>query len=208
MPREGHRFFAWGFDRLGRRADAHGTEARRLALLAPAGGLVVEVGAGTGLNLARYPPAVTSVVAVEPDPHMLKRLRGVAREAPVPTEVVRGRAERLPIRTGVVDTLVASLVLCSVTDPGAALAEATRVLAPGGRLLFFEHVRSEDPRFARRQDLVERPWGWVGGGCHPNRDTLASIRAAGFAIEELERWDEPGAMFAKPHVLGVAIPPR
>jgi SAM-dependent methyltransferase len=199
MSSDGHRAFAWCLDKLGPRADARGMEARRRALVGPSRGLVVEIGAGTGLNLPHYPSAVTSVVAVEPDPHMVKRLRPATARAAAPVRLVRAQAE---------DTVVCSLVLCSVRDPSRALAEVTRVLAPDGELVFFEHVRSDDPRFARRQDLVERTWGWVGGGCHPNRETVAAIRAAGFAIQDLERWNEPGGMFAKPHVLGRATRAR
>jgi ubiquinone/menaquinone biosynthesis C-methylase UbiE len=94
-----------------------------------------------------------------------------------------------------------------VPDVGGALAEAVRVLRPGGRLLFFEHVRAEDPRLARRQDRYERPWGWFGAGCHPNRDTVGAIRDAGFEIRDVERFDEAGALLAKPHALGWAVKP-
>jgi ubiquinone/menaquinone biosynthesis C-methylase UbiE len=187
--------------------DAHGTSERRRALLSIATGRVAEVGAGTGLNLHHYPAAVTEVVAVEPDPHMFRRLSAAVGSASVPVRLLRSTADDLPFGDGSVDTAVMSLVLCSVPDVGGALAEAVRVLRPGGRLLFFEHVRAEDPRLARRQDRYERPWGWFGAGCHPNRDTVGAIRDAGFEIRDVERFDEAGALLAKPHALGWAVKP-
>jgi ubiquinone/menaquinone biosynthesis C-methylase UbiE len=119
--------------------------------------------------------------------------------------VVDGTAEALPTRDATVDAVVASLVLCTVADPDQALAETRRVLRPGGRLRFYEHVRATDPRLARRQDRLEGLWGWLVGGCHPNRDTVAAITAAGFRLLELDRF-ELAAMppLARPHVLGVA----
>jgi ubiquinone/menaquinone biosynthesis C-methylase UbiE len=168
---------------------------------------VVEIGAGTGLNFAHYPAAVTEVVATEPDPHMLRRAREAAAGAPVPVRVVRAPAERLPFGDGEFDTAVSTLVLCSVRDPASALAEVTRVLRPGGSLLFFEHVRSENPRHARWQDRLERPWGWFSGGCHPNRDTVRNIERAGFRFESLERFPYGPPTPARPHVSGAATRP-
>jgi SAM-dependent methyltransferase len=101
--------------------------------------------------------------------------------------------------------VVASLVLCTVTDLNQALAETRRVLRPGGKLRFYEHVRAEDPRLARWQDRLERPWGWLVGGCHPNRDTVAAINAAGLRLEQLDRFDlQAMPPLARPHVLGLA----
>ncbi|MGH2594444.1 MAG: class I SAM-dependent methyltransferase [Actinomycetota bacterium] len=207
MTERGHPVFAWCFNKLGPRADARGTAERRRSLLADASGQVVEVGAGTGLNLWHYPSAVDEVLAVEPDPHMFRRLALALGRASVPVRLARSRAEDLPVADDSVDAVVMSLVLCSVPDVGAALAEARRVLKPEGRLLFFEHVRAQDPRLARWQDLLDRAWGFFGGGCHPNRDTLGAIEAAGFHMEDIERFDEPGALLAKPHVLGWASNP-
>jgi len=192
---------------MGPRVDASGTSEHRRALLSNAIGRVVEVGAGTGLNLRHYPAAVTEVVALEPDPHMIRWLAGAAGSASAPVELLRASADGLPFEAGSADTVVMSLVLCSVQDVLTALAEARRVLRPGGRLLFFEHVRSDDARMARWQDRLERPWGWFGAGCHPNRDPVAAIREAGFEIRDLERFDEPYALLAKPHVLGWAVTP-
>ncbi len=203
----GHRIFAWFYSKLGPRADARGTAEHRRKLLASARGQVIEVGAGTGLNFPHYPPDVTEVLAVEPDPHMFRRLADATATAGVPVRLQRASAEALPASDASADVVVCSLVLCSVADQATALADVRRVLKPGGRLLFFEHVRSRDPRFARWQDRIERLWGMFGGGCHPNRDTVRAIGDAGFVIDELERFDEPGTLFAKPHVIGSATRP-
>ena len=207
MTDRGHPIFAWGYAKLGPRMDRHGTAERRRALLLRATGRTVEVGAGTGLNLRYYPSTVSEVFAVEPDRSMFRYLVAALPDASVPVRLKRAPAEALPIEEASADTVVMSLVLCSVFDMHAALAEARRILKPGGRLLFFEHVRSENARLARRQDRFERPWGWLGGGCHPNRGTLAAIGLAGFQLQEVERFDEPGAMLAKPHILGWATRP-
>jgi SAM-dependent methyltransferase len=123
----------------------------------------------------------------------------------VPIRVVAGTAEALPAPDGAVDAVVASLVLCTVTDLDQALAEVRRVLRPSGTLHFYEHVRATDPRLARWQDRLERPWGWLVGGCHPNRDTVAAIGAAGLQVVELDRLDVKAMPpLARAHVLGVA----
>jgi ubiquinone/menaquinone biosynthesis C-methylase UbiE len=203
----GHRVFAWGYGKLGPRLDRRGTSDRRRELLSRAAGRTVEVGAGTGLNFRYYPSAVSEVLAVEPDRWMFRYLVAALPNASVPVRLKRAPAEALPVDDGSVQTVVMSLVLCSVVDPDAALAEASRVLEPGGTLLFFEHVRAVGTRLARAQDRFERPWGWVAGGCHPNRDTMGAIAAAGFEVQDVVRFDEPGAMLATPHVLGRAFKP-
>ncbi len=203
---EGHRFFAFAYDKLAPAIERRGTAARRATLLAGASGSVVEIGAGTGLNLGHYPDAVTEVIATEPDPHMLRRLARAAPAAGVPVRMQRARAEALPVEDASADVVVSSLVLCSVPDPAAALAEARRVLRPGGRLFFLEHVRAAPGSSLERwQDRLRRPWGMVSGGCKPNRDTVAAIVEAGFEIEDVDRWDEPGAALARPHVAGTAV---
>lgn len=207
MSERGHPVFAWCYSKLGPRADSRGTAEHRRRLLANAIGHAVEVGAGTGLNLRHYPEAVTEVLAVEPDPHMFRRLVAAMDGATVPVRVRRATADALPVQSESVDTVVMSLVLCSVPDVRTALDEARRVLKPGGRLVFFEHVRSEDPRFSRWQDRLDRPWTLFGAGCHSNRDTLGAIRAAGFEVREVERFDERAAMLARPHILGWAARP-
>jgi ubiquinone/menaquinone biosynthesis C-methylase UbiE len=117
-------------------------------------------------------------------------------------------AEHLPFPDAAFDTVVASLVLCTVADRAQALAEARRVLRPGGTLRFCEHVRADDPQLARWQDRLERPWGWLAGGCHPNRDVVAAITAAGFRMLELDRFDlQIMPLLVRPPVLGLAQRP-
>src|SRR5207247_4273610 len=99
------------------------------------------------------------------------------------------------------------LVLCTVPDQRAALGEIRRVLKPDGRLLFLEHIRSEDPRVARWQDRLQPVWTYLGAGCHPNRDTPAAIERAGFEFERMERFDfSPHLVLDKPHAKGMARP--
>jgi SAM-dependent methyltransferase len=199
-----HPIFARCYARVGHLMDAEIGDHRR-RLLAGLTGRVLEVGAGNGLNFPHYPATVTEVLATEPEPYLRRLALAAARQAPVPIRVVDGTAEALPAPDGAVDAVVASLVLCTVADPEQAVAEVRRVLRPGGRLRFYEHVRAEDPRLARWQDRLERPWGWLVGGCHPNRDTVAAITAAGLRLVQLDRFDlRAMPPPARPHVLGVA----
>lgn len=208
-PRPAHHpVFARFYARVGHLMDAEIIQHRR-RLLAGLAGRVIEVGAGTGLNFPHYPATVTEVLAVEPEPYLRRVALTAARRAPAPIRVVAGTAEALPAEDTAFDTAVASLVLCTVSDLDRALAEIRRVLRPGGRLRFFEHVRADAPRLARWQDRLQRPWGWLAGGCHPNRDTVAAITAAGLDVVELDRFDlQAMPPPARPHVLGVAQRPR
>jgi ubiquinone/menaquinone biosynthesis C-methylase UbiE len=183
-----HPLFARVYARVGHLMDAEIGDHRR-RLLAGLEGRVLEVGAGNGLSFPYYPATVTGVLAIEPEPFLRRQALAAARQAPVPIRVVDGTAEALPTSDGTVDMVVASLVLCTVADPDRSLAEVDRVLRPGGRLHFFEHVRAEDPRLARWQHRLQRPWGWLVGGCHPNRDTVAAITAARLQVVQLDRFD-------------------
>lgn len=184
--------------------DAGLREIRREALSAAAG-RTVDIGAGTGANLPLFPPAVSELTLVEPDPHMLKKLRARTGDGDRPTSVVQAGAETLPFEDASFDTAVFTLVLCTVPNPDAALAEAARVLRPGGKLLFVEHVRSQEAGLARWQDRLERPWRFLGDGCHCNRDTGATIEASPFAVERLERGELPKALpIVRPLLTGSA----
>jgi SAM-dependent methyltransferase len=203
-----HPIFARFYARTGHLMEAEVADHRR-KLLAGSAGLVIEVGAGNGLNFPHYPATVTEVLAVEPEPYLRRLALATARQAPAPIRVVGGSAEALPAKDATFDTAVASLVLCSVADLDRALAEIRRVLRPGGMLRFYEHVRGDAARLARWQDRLEHPWGWLAGGCHPNRDTVESITAAGFRVVELDRFDlQTMPPPVRPHVLGVAQRPR
>jgi ubiquinone/menaquinone biosynthesis C-methylase UbiE len=192
----GHRFFAAIYDRLMSGTEDAGLREMRAELIGEARGRTLELGAGTGLNLTHYGEAVTNLTVTEPDPFMARRLRArVDAEAPpgMTVEIVETPAEKLPFPDASFDTVVSTLVLCSVEDPDAASREIARVLRPEGRLLYLEHVRSEDPKSARWQDRLERPWGWFGAGCHPNRPTAETLVQAGFATEGLEHDKLPKA---------------
>ena len=178
-------------------------------LLAGLEGRVVEIGAGNGMNFAHYPPAVREVVAAEPEPFLRAKAVEAAASAPVPVSVVDAVADRLPYEDASFDAVVFSLVLCTVPDPAIALAEARRVLRPGGELRFFEHVRAASPRKARVQDALDRwgVWPHMVGGCHCARDTGAAIAAAGFAIEQERDFSVgPPWGLTDRHLLGRARP--
>ena len=163
---------------------------RRAELLAGTAGRVLEVGCGEGRNFRHYPPAVREVVAIEPEPYLRRLAERAAGDAAVAVRVLPGSAERLPVDDGGCDVVVCSLVLCSVADQAAALAEVRRVLRPGGELRFFEHVVAHRRSAARVQRRLDSSGVWprVAGGCHLARDTVAAIAGAGLAIERCDRF--------------------
>ncbi|OEU96630.1 class I SAM-dependent methyltransferase [Streptomyces oceani] len=184
-----HPVFARIYPRVNRFAEAHGATEHRRELLADATGCVVEVGAGGGATFRHYPPQVSRVIAVEPEPRLRRLARLVSAEAPVPVEVRAGQAEELPLADGSADGVVVSLVLCSLADVPRALAEARRVLRPGGSLYFYEHVRSTHARLARKQRLLDRVWPLFAGGCRLTRDSEQAVIDAGFSIQRVRRFD-------------------
>jgi len=199
------RGFAALYDRALKGTEEGGLGEMRRKLLAEAWGRVLELGAGTGVNLDLYPAAVEELVLVEPDPHMARqigpKLAASAREA----RVVEASAEQLPFEDASFDTAVATLVLCTIPHADTALAEVARVLKPGGRLLFIEHVRSQDAGLARWQDRLEKPWQFLGDGCHCNRDTVAAIESSPLALDEVEHGSMPKAPpIVRPLVRGSA----
>jgi ubiquinone/menaquinone biosynthesis C-methylase UbiE len=179
---------------------------RRRALLAEARGRVLEIGAGTGLNLRHYPP-VDALVLSEPDRQMTRRLRSRAAGDALSPSVVEAPAVDLPFEDDSFDTVVSTLVLCGVDDQPRALREARRVLRPGGRLLFLEHVRADDPGLAKFQDRMN----WLNRlvvGCDCNRPTLATIEAEQFEVSGLEQTTMPKApKFVRPLIVGTATSP-
>lgn len=207
MRRVRHPLFARFYQRFAAVAERAGASEHRDRLLAGLHGRVVEIGAGNGLNFAHYPATVTEVVAVEPEPYLRARAAEAASTAPVHVMVLDGTADAIPLPDQSVDCGIASLVLCSVADQAAALAELHRVIRPDGELRFYEHVAADDPRWARRQRRSDRVWSWFAGGCHITRHTENAIAAAGFNIETCDRFlFQPclGAKLAAPHIIGRA----
>jgi ubiquinone/menaquinone biosynthesis C-methylase UbiE len=163
--------------------EAAGMRRRRRTLVAEARGRVVEIGAGTGLNVAHYTDAVDELVLTEPEPGMRRKLvRRLERQA-CAARILATPAERLPLADASVDTVVSTLVLCTVDDPESALREIARVLRPDGQLLFIEHVRASSRLLAACQDKLLRPWRGFAGGCVCNRPTVELMRACGFTVE-------------------------
>jgi ubiquinone/menaquinone biosynthesis C-methylase UbiE len=171
----GSRFTAGIYDAFLWLGEQRGMQARRHHLLGAARGVVLELGAGTGLNLSHYPAAIDGLVLTEPSAPMADRIRARRCRLGRSAHVFAASAEALPFQDESFDTVVSTLVLCTVSDPEAAMAEVRRVLRPGGRLLFCEHVRSASPRVARRQDRLADVWAAVADGCRCNRDSLATI---------------------------------
>jgi ubiquinone/menaquinone biosynthesis C-methylase UbiE len=182
----------------------------RRELLHELTGRVIEIGAGHGLNFAFYPPSTEYVLAVEPEPVLRAAALKVAANAEVSIEVVDGVAGQLPADDASFDAAVTSLVLCSVSNQARALSEMQRVLHPGGRLHFYEHVAAHHPVARGVQRLADATlWPRVAGGCHLTRETTTAITAAGFEIEQLRRFNFTPAPPVPPipHVLGIARRP-
>jgi ubiquinone/menaquinone biosynthesis C-methylase UbiE len=195
------RVFAFGYDRVMAGTEAAGLGERRQELLAGAHGDVLEVGGGTGANLPFYPEAVRTLTVIEPEPAMARRLEPRLRGQAFTGALVGTSAEELPFPDATFDIAVSTLVLCTVTDQPQALRELHRVLKPGGRLLFIEHVRSDDPRLARWQDRWNPVQRRIGHGCNCNRATLSGIEQAGFTVTDVSH----DALHKAPRVLAPLI---
>ncbi|MFF0728341.1 class I SAM-dependent methyltransferase [Streptomyces sp. NPDC004134] len=205
-----HPYFARLYARLSVAADEHGGVAElRKELLTGLSGRVVEIGAGNGLNFAHYPPAVSEVVAVEPERHLRQLAAEAALRAAVRVDVLPGTAEELPVESGSCDAAVASLVLCSVADVPRSLGELRRVLRPGGELRFYEHGRAGGRAMRAVQRAADRTvWPLLLGGCHSGRDVLGELTAAGFTLGPYRRVRMPEKGPPTPasyHVLGTAL---
>ena len=199
------RVFAAMYDRMMARTERDGLSARRAALVAQASGDVLEIGGGTGANLNHYGDGVTSLTVTEPEAPMAKRLQAHIAERRPDARLVQAPAEHLPFDDASFDTVVSTLVLCTVGDQPQALHELRRVLKPGGRLLFIEHVRSDEPKLAKWQDRLLPLNVRMGHGCHCNRATLDGIRGAGFDVTEVEHGTLVHAPpIVRPLIAGVA----
>ncbi|WP_324188025.1 class I SAM-dependent methyltransferase [Nocardia higoensis] len=199
------RVFAALYDPLLWMGERAGMGARRQDLLGRAQGRTVELGSGTGLNLGYYPDGLDELILTEPEAAMRVRLARRLDRNRRRARVLDASAERLPFEDATVDTVVSTLVLCTVDDPDPVLREIERVLRPGGRLLFLEHVRSRSPRLAHWQDRLAEPWRRFAEGCHCNRDTLALIRASGLELTDVREATWRGMLpIVRPLITGVA----
>jgi ubiquinone/menaquinone biosynthesis C-methylase UbiE len=202
------RVFAAMYDPMTARVERDGLGAHRQTLLAQARGDVLEIGGGTGANLGYYGEEVRTLTIVEPEKPMAQRLQKRITERKPDAKLLRAPAEDLPFNDDSFDTVVSTLVLCTVDDQPRSLRELRRVLRPGGRLLFIEHVRADDPKVARLQDRMMPINVRFAHGCHCNRPTLDGIRTAGFEVTELEHDTLPHApRFIRPLIVGVAQAP-
>jgi SAM-dependent methyltransferase len=190
-------FLWWG--------EKSGLAKKRDRLLDGARGDVLEIGAGTGLNLAHYPAGLNRLVLTEPEQHKADLLLKKAAALNLGAEFVRASAEALPFEDNSFDTVVATLVFCTVGDPEQAIGELKRVLRPGGSWLFIEHIRSDRPWVGRFQDRIRRPWAAIADDCQCNRRTIEMMKAGGFQVE-LKSVADKALMppVARPIVAGVA----
>ena len=199
------RLFSLVYDRMTAPMEEACLGGWRAELLADVSGAVLEIGAGTGANLAHYPAGVTRLVLAEPDPGMRRKLDAKVAAWGRPAEVVDAPAERLPFADGTFDAVVSTLVLCSVRDPQQALGELRRVLADDGRLVLIEHVAAGpvEPDRHRWQRRVEPVWKRLAGNCHLTRDTQAALVAAGFDVSGIERQSiRKAAPLVRPSIRG------
>jgi len=202
------RIFARGYEFFLRQTEEGGLRQMRANLLKEASGRTLEVGAGTGFNLAHYPDAVTDLVLTEPFGPMADQLRAKVEGSGRAAEVIEAPGEALPFEGDSFDTVALTLVLCTVPDQEATMSEIARVLKPGGRFLFLEHVRSQEPGLAKWQDRLHGPWYAFGHGCHCNRDTLAVLEASPLEVERADRGAMPKAPpLVRPMVSGVCTLP-
>lgn len=184
------RLFAAGYDRAMAGPERAGLRDHRDRLISGLHGRVLEIGGGTGANLPFYGTEVRELIIAEPEAPMARRLEIRLHTLPQlagRARVISAGAEELPLPAGSCDFAVSTLVLCTVTDPVRALNEIRRVLAPGGSLIFLEHVRAQEPRLATWQDRLHGVHKFTGHGCHCNRPTLDTIAATGFEVTHLER---------------------
>jgi ubiquinone/menaquinone biosynthesis C-methylase UbiE len=179
--------FAALYDRIMRLGEERSMGRCRGKLVADAHGRTLEIGAGTGANVPYYPDDLEELILAEPFEPMRRQMKRKLSESGRKARTLGAPAEAIPLEDESIDTVVSTLVLCTVDFPDLALAEAARVLRPGGQLLFIEHVRSHSPRVSRWQDRLEIPWRHFGAGCRCNRDTIASIASAGFSSEHDDR---------------------
>ena len=210
QDQKGHKWFASIYDRMMASGERSFMGKVREEIAGGARGRVLEIGAGTGANFPYYNDHAEEIFATEPDPYMMRRAKRRAEKVGRPIELRQASAEHLPFEDASFDTVVSTLVMCSVGEPLRALSEVRRVLKPSGELRMYEHVRYEHAFGAFWQDLITPVWRWVGAGCHPNRDIATAVQKAGFEFERIELTRPhppiPPLVFVRPHIKGVARP--
>jgi ubiquinone/menaquinone biosynthesis C-methylase UbiE len=207
------RAFAWYYPRLMAVSERAGGADLRARIMGPAAGRTLEIGAGNGYNLPHYTSAVTELVVTEPSPHMVELLRERLGTDPPPVgswDLVQTGAEVLPFPDASFDTVTSGYVHCSIPRPELAITEIARVLKPGGRYLFIEHVRARNGSLlGRMQDAVEPLHVYVAAGCHPNRRTERLLRNSQLSVERIEHTTLPrSSPTVRPVILGSARKPR
>jgi ubiquinone/menaquinone biosynthesis C-methylase UbiE len=210
VARLNERLFALWYPIVVERSERGGQRETRRELVSQASGRTLEIGAGSGLNLPHFTAAVTELVVSEPSPHMLAHLRAKLAENPPPVgswKLVEVGGEQLPFEDGSFDTVVATFVMCTIPHPERALAEIARVLRPGGRYLFLEHVHAGDNTLLGRvQDMVEVPHRYIAAGCYPNRRTERVLEQSPLRLESLEHGSQPRSIpTVRPTILGSAV---
>jgi SAM-dependent methyltransferase len=202
MFRLRQRAFAFSYDFLAGSAERGAYREYREFVAGQAGGSILELGAGTGANLGYY-PADADLTLSDPNPFMIERLQRKAAERGISVRTDHHAGEELPYDVGSFDTIVSTLVMCSVNDPARSIAEIARVLKPGGEFRFMEHVRGEGVLKERFQDLMTPLWRAFADGCHPNRSTVAKIKQSGLEMAEIRPFSF-GPYPVRPHIAGVA----
>ena len=203
------RLFAFYYPRLLALAENAGQRETRAALISEAEGRTLELGAGSGINLAHYTPKVTELVITEPSPSMIEHLEAELAQERLgcgSVTLLRSGAESLPFDDASFDTIVGTYILCTTPDPELVLDEIHRLLRPGGRYLFLEHVHAgEGTLLGRFQDLVELPHRYLAAGCHPNRRTERLLSRSELELVRLERGRQPRALpTVRPRIVGAA----
>lgn len=198
------RLFAWFMARFGHNAD-HYLAPHKARLFAGVSGTVLEIGPGAGANLRHLAAKNVRWIGVEPNPYMNHHLCREARRLGIDVDLRSGTAEELPLEASTADFVVSTLVLCSVMDQGQAIREIIRVLKPGGRFVFIEHVAAPRGTLLRRVQTAVKPlWARMGDGCHPDRSTRAALEAAGFKALAIQEFNAPLPV-VRPHIAGIAI---
>lgn len=198
------RIFAWAISRFSGRYEQFAGKYKE-RLFASLSGTVLEIGPGTGVNLRYFPGNGVRWIGVEPNLFMERYLRDEAARLGMTVDLRIGTADALPVDNESVDAVISTLVLCCVKDQGQSLREVIRVLKPGGRLVFLEHVAAAPgTRLRRMQNFITPVWKRLGDGCHPNRETWMELERAGFACVDYERITAPVPVVS-PQIVGTAV---